>query len=428
MASRTESSWPAPGAGCFSTTGPTLDRRGANHSLQREVSLNSSLSDTNAEKGPGNEPAAPGDGAGANSIAGWTAPLPDAVADALDTEGPAKGAGASRPGAVTAWLFREGTEPHRVDLGEVAALASDDAKFVWIDLDGYEPADLRSVAQQLDLPEAGVRMALSGWERPRLSVFGDRYVAAVTVPHAKEGTTRVLASELDLFVGRNYLVSAHKQPLPFAGSALTRAAQNPPLLALDSAFLLSILIDELLAHYEQMTEGLEDEIEGLEERALTDASDEFLEELLRLKRFVFATHRLAAQHRPLLEAFLRPDFPLVGGDAIEPYLRDLEVRLDRVLDALDAARDGVNGTFDLYVSRVAHQTNGIMKVLTIVSVLLLPATVILGFFGTSFQEPSITSEAGFVVMILLIVLTTGGALLLFHRWGWIGGQQRSRRG
>jgi magnesium transporter len=374
------------------------------------------------------EPVAPADDAGGSRIAEREEPLPDTISDALDTEGPADDTAGARTGRVTAWLFQEGAEPKQIDPDEVAELASDEAVFVWVDLDGYEPDDLEGVARRLDLPEAGVRLAVAGWQRPRLSVFGSLYVATVTVPHEQEDGQRVLASELDLFVGRNYLVSAHKEPLPFAGQALTRAAQNPSLLALDSAFLLSIFIDELLAHYEQLTERLEDEIETLEERALTDASDEFLEDLLHFKRVVFATHRLAAQHRPLLEAFLRPDFPLVGGEAIEPYLRDLEERLDRVLDALGAARDGVNGTFDLYVSRVAHQTNSIVTVLTVVSATLLPASVVLGFFGTSFQDPGIATPTGFLVMVLLLVITTGGSLWLFYRWGWLGGQRkRSRR-
>lgn len=349
--------------------------------------------------------------------------MPDTLADALETEGPVQGASSPGPSTITAWLFREGADPARVDAGEVADLAADDALFVWLDLDGLEPSDLEAVASQLDLPEAGVRLALSGWKRPRLDVFADCYVVTVTVPYEQAGEHRFLASELVLFVGRNYLVSAHTQPLPFVESTLTRAAQNPALLVLDSAFLVSILIDELLGYYEHVTEGLEDEVAALEERALTDASDEFLEDLLRLKRFIFAAYRLTAQHRPLLEAFLRPDFPLVGNEAIEPHLRDLEERLDRLLDALGSTRDDVNGTFDLYVSRVAHQTNGIMKVLTIVSATLLPATVILSFFGTSFTDPPVASEAGFVVMLVLIVLTTGGALMLFQRWGWLGGKR-----
>ncbi len=323
-----------------------------------------------------------------------------------------------------AWLFQEDAEPRQVALEELPVLAADDACFVWVDLGGYVPSDLTQVAQQLDLPEAAVQVALADWQRPRLGVFRDRFFVAVTVPHGDLATQRVLASELDLFVGRNYLVSAHKRPLPFAERVLARATQNPALLKLDSAFLLSILIDELLAHYEVLTEELEDEVEAMEVRALTDSSDALLEDLLHLKRFVFAVYRLAGQHRATLEAFLRPDFPLVGGDVIEPYFRDLDERLGRLLDALEAAKESINGAFDLYVSQVAHRTNDIMKVLTIVSVTLLPASVILGFFGTDFESPRINTTAGFIVMIALIMLTTVGSLFLFARRGWIGGSAK----
>jgi magnesium transporter len=358
-----------------------------------------------------------------NTVVSRAERLPHTLEGVIEPEEAAGPARAEQTG-LTAWLFREESEPRQVPMAELPELAADDESFVWVDLAGYEPQDLEAVAGQLELPAAGVRLALAGWNPPRLGVFDECFVAAVTVPHNDLDARRVLASELDLFVGRNYLVSAHKRPLPFAERALARAVQNPDLLKLDSAFLLSILVDELLAHYDDLTEELEDEIETMEERALTDASDAFLEDLLQLKRVVFAIHRLAGQHRPVLEAFLRPDFPLVGGDTIEPYFRDLHERLGRLLDALDAAKDGVNGAFDLYVSRVAHRTNDIMKVLTVVSVTLLPATVILGFFGTSFESPRFNTDSWFILMVALVVLTTAGSLVLFTRRGWVRGTGR----
>jgi magnesium transporter len=359
----------------------------------------------------------------ANTVAGGTLAAVEPRADVVQTEGAASETGArgalAAPGIV-ARLFTEGAEPREAALSEVAALAADDAHFVWVDLGGYGVADLETVARELDLPGPGVRIALAAWTRPRVSVFGECFFVAVTVPVGDAASQRVLASELDLFVGRNYLVSAHKRPLPFADRVLARARQNPGLLTLDSAFLLSILLDELLAHYEEMTEGLEDEIEALEEQALVDVSDAFLGDLLRQKRYVFAVYRLASQHQPIVEAFLRPDFPLVGGEAIEPYFRDLVARLERLVDGLDAAKESVNGAFEIYVSQVSHRTNAIMKVLAIVSTLLLPATVILGFFGTNFEAPRFSTLAGFVAMIASIVLITVGSLVLFYRWGWIG--------
>jgi magnesium transporter len=364
------------------------------------------------------------DGVDIHTVISGTERIAETVTDVIDAEGSAEGAPSADAPAFVAWLFQEDAEPRQVTLEELPRLAADDAYFVWVDLRGYDPSDLEQVAEQLDLPEAAVRVALAGWQRPRLGVFRDRYFVAVTVPHGELAEQRVLASELDLFVGRNYLVSAHKRPLPFAERVLARAVQNPALLKLDSAFLLSILIDELLAHFEVLTEELEDQVEAMEERALTDPSDALLEELLHLKRFAFAIYRLASQHRATLEAFLRPDFPLVGGDVIEPYFRDLDVRLGRLLDALEAAKESVNGSFDLYVSQVAHRTNDIMKILTIVSVTLLPASVILGFFSTSFESPRINTTGGFIVMMALIVLTTVGSLVLFARRGWIGGSAK----
>src|SRR5215213_10915782 len=355
-----------------------------------------------------------------HTVISGTERIAETVTDVIDAEGSAEGVPSADGSSFVAWLFQEDAEPRQVGLEELPELAADDAYFVWVDLNGYVPSDLAQVAEQLDLPAAAVQVTLAGWQRPRLGVFRDRYFVAVTVPHAELAAQRVLASELDLFVGCNYLVSAHKRPLPFAERVLARAVQNPALLKLDSAFLLSILIDELLAHYEVLTEELEDKVEAMEVRALTDASDALLEDLLHLKRFAFAVYRLASQHRATLEAFLRPDFPLVGGDVIEPYFRDLDVRLGRLLDALEAAKESVNGSFDLYVSQVAHRTNDIMRVLTIVSVTLLPASVILGFFGTSFESPRINTTAGFIVMIALIMLTTAGSLVLFARRGWIG--------
>src|SRR5215218_1988937 len=360
------------------------------------------------------------DGVDVHTLISGTERMAETVTDVIDTEGSADAVSAADAPAFVAWLFQEDADPRQVGLEELPALAADDAYFVWVDLNGYVPSDLAQVAEQLDLPAAAVQVTLAGWQRPRLGVFRDRYFVAVTVPHGELAAQRVIASELDLFVGRNYLVSAHKRPLPFAERVMARAVQNPGLLKLDSAFLLSILIDELLAHFEVLTEELEDEVEAMEVRALTDSSDALLEDLLHLKRFGFAVSRLASQHRATLEAFLRPDFPLVGGDVIEPYFRDLDVRLGRLLDALDAVKDSINGAFDLYVSQVAHRTNDIMKVLTIVSVTLLPASVILAFFDASFDSPRINTATGFVVMVVLILLTTVGSLILFARRGWIG--------
>jgi magnesium transporter len=321
---------------------------------------------------------------------------------------------------ITSRVFAEGSATHEAALDELRTLAADDERFVWVDLNRYHAPDLEAVAAELDLPQSAVQTAVAERMRPRIDVYGEHFFVSVAVPRRVDEGQEVLLNELDLFVGRNYLVSAHRHPLPFTERALARAVQNPVMLKLDSAFLLSILIDELLATYEELTEELEDAIEAIEERALVDESDAFLNDLLMLKRYVFAVFHLVGKQRAIVEAFLRPDFPLAGGAVTAPYFRDLDDRLGHLVDRLGAAKESVNGAFDLYVSQVSRRTNDIMKVLAIVSTMLLPASVILAFFGTSLLPSTFETETWFFVMIVLVVIVTTCILFLFYRWRWIG--------
>ncbi len=159
----------------------------------------------------------------------------------------------------------------------------------------------------------------------------------------------------------------------------------------------------------------------MEERALTETSDTFLHDLVRFKRYAFALSQLADQHRPIFDAFLRPDFRWVEGKDVEEYYRDLHERLGRLSDALQGDKDAVNGAFDIYVSHMSHRTNNIMKTLTIVATVLLPASVILGFFGTNNIQgvPLLTQLPGFFLMLAAIAVISVAILLTFRSKGWL---------
>jgi len=117
----------------------------------------------------------------------------------------------------------------------------------------------------------------------------------------------------------------------------------------------------------------------------------------------------------------RPDPRTRAGHGVEPSFHDLAARLERLLERRTAARDAVNGAFDIHVSHVAHRTNQVMKPATVVSTVVVPVTVILGIFGSWFGGPpvSIFRPAGFVARLVAIVATTTTILLAFRRRGWL---------
>jgi magnesium transporter len=345
---------------------------------------------------------------------------PDVIREVIVEEQP--GTARKRTGEaarIRAWRFRrDDPVPDEIDVDRLAAEISDGSDLIWIDLSAYRDDDLRALGKTLDLNPAGIRLALAAWRRPGLDAFENHALASVTVVDPNPETRKVGVDELDLFVAEQFVLSAHVRPLPFEEQVLSRAGGNAEQLKQDAPFLLYIILDELVEHYERVTEHLEEEIERMEERALGDSSDTFLSDLVRLKRYVFTITRLADQHRAVFSGLLRPDFPFISSEHGEDYFRDLEGRFSGRMDTLMAARDGVNGSFDIYVSSVAHRTNHVIKLLTIVSALLLPASMVFGFFGINFTQMAIFEPWGFYVMLGIVALMVGGMLGLFWRRGW----------
>jgi magnesium transporter len=355
------------------------------------------------------------------ALAGGGTSIAVAAQDVVDTEDSADIVSAANesPAAISVLVFGDGPEPREGRIGELADIVSHDSKFVWVDLSDYEPDDLRVIADLLGLNRVAVHVALSPWQRPRLDSFKDHYFVAATVARIDNATFRIQAGQLDLFVGNNFLVSTHKLPLPFTENIVARSRHNPELLDLDSSYMLYIVLDELLAYYEELSEQVRGDVEEAEEQALSDPRDTFLQDVLRLKRYVFALDQLIEQHRQVFEAFLRPDFSFISGQEVDVYFRDLDNRLKRLLDTLRSTRESVNGAFDIYVSHISHRTNNIIRVLTIVSTVIFPMTLVVSFFGTSFKNLPIYNTSGFVAMIVILIVMVVGILAVLKQQRWI---------
>ena len=321
----------------------------------------------------------------------------------------------------SAYAFNPHQKPRAITLTDVPDVISVDENFVWIDLSRYTPKNLQRVAECLHLPHTVVHLTLSSWQRPRLDVFDAQFFVTVTLPELDLNASRVHICQVDLFVGPNFLFSAHKKPLPFFKRILTRATHSLDVPHYNSTLMLYTILDELLIYNEEVGEHVQDQIEAMEERALTDTSNTFLSDLLHFKRYVYAINQLIEQHRDVFAAFLRPHFHVVSDQQVEVYYRDLDARLSRLADTFAAAKESTNGIFDIYVSHVSHRTNNVMKILTIVSTTLLPASVILGFFGTNNIQalPILTQPAGFALMVSCILLISALILWTFRHKGWL---------
>jgi Mg2+ and Co2+ transporter CorA len=250
-----------------------------------------------------------------------------------------------------------------------------------------------------------VHLVLEAMDRSRGSA-GDP--ARDGKPEAPERT------EIDLVAGKDWLVTVHTGPAMALDriDALTHGETR--LGALDAAGFMAAVVDEVLAGYLALAEEIEQEIDRLDEMALRSRPrGDVLARIVAIRRRVGTIRRTLAPHRVAFAALARPDMAL--HDELGQPWPGLTERLDRAVDTIENLRDLLLGTFDIHMGRSAQDANDVMKRLTLLSAVLLPAVVLAGIMGMNFQMDFFDDSGNFAVVVGAMVLF-GVSLLGAARW------------
>jgi len=229
--------------------------------------------------------------------------------------------------------------------------------------------------------------------------------------------------ELDLFVSERYLITVHDESHRSITELLARGKADP-LVLLDPGIdmLLHSILDRLVDNYRPILDHLQEEIDVLEEKAVTEPSPDLLPKIAGKKRDLLNLRRIIGPQREVLSQLTRGEVPFIR-ETTRIYLRDVQDHLVRAVEMIELYRDLVIGARDIYLSSISNNLNRVMKALTIITVTALPATVITSFYGQNFDIPLfnaiLQSNAGFWISMGLMVGLILGLLAMFHRWKWL---------
>jgi magnesium transporter len=224
--------------------------------------------------------------------------------------------------------------------------------------------------------------------------------------------------EIDLIAGRNWVVTVHSQPDPALARIDDLTKGDTRFGALDAAGFLAAIVDEVIAGYLVLAEAIEREIDRLDERALRwRPRDDILAEIVRLRRRIARIRRILTRHRLAFAALARPEMEL-NEELGRPW-PGLSDHLDRAIQAIENLRELLLGTYDIHMGRSAHHANELMKRLTLLSAVLLPAVVLAGIMGMNYEMPFFEDTANFWLVVAAMVVF-GLSLLAVSRWRrWI---------
>jgi magnesium transporter len=231
--------------------------------------------------------------------------------------------------------------------------------------------------------------------------------------HLHEGEL-VKFDDLDVFLGRDFLITVAKTDCPFLDKAVKRAGQDK-LNRLDKIFYF--ILDEVVDGYMPVLDAIAESTSEVESEVLGHPFPEMLRNIFILKRKLIDFRRNASGMREVVNSIIRREGGLMGDD-LDPYFRDIYDHIVRTVDLIETYRDLLSGALDIYLSAVANRTNEVMKVLTVYGTIALPLVIITGFFGMNLQLPWTSNPHGVYYAIGLMVLSTLIILYYFRRKGW----------
>lgn len=228
-----------------------------------------------------------------------------------------------------------------------------------------------------------------------------------------QSDARSRAVDLVIAVGPNTVVTAHAKAAQFLHNVLENESDYMRVGRLDAMTFAASLLDRMLTDYLDARDEFENMLDGLEIRILRKPSPAYLRDLQRLRHLASGLRQTLADHRDLFDAIGRPDFdPGLSGTAREAC-RSVRARYSHVIAAFENARELVNGSFDLYTSRIAESTNETMYTLTVATVVTGVLAVVAGVLGMNFQAPlfqsggrgfaiAVAGMAGFGMVVLVL--------------------------
>ena len=300
-----------------------------------------------------------------------------------------------------------------------AALRSGEG-VLWLDVSlagGEEAALLKDV---FGFHHLAIDDCLNGRiDTPKIDDYGDHlFVVAQGIAYHSR-SERLELVEVDIFLGRNYVVTVSQQEPEPVRELFQRARDNAHVMSRGADFLAHDILDSLVDLLLPAVEEMDDALDDLEQRILADPDRKLLPEVLLLKRNTLRLRRSILPERDLANRLSRGEFPaLIGKEALIFY-RDIYDHVVRVEEMLEGLRDLADSALNSYLSAVNNRMNEVMKTLSIVAAIFLPLTLIASVYGTNLDfSPGIELPGGFFFMLGSMVVVAAAMVVYFRLRRW----------
>ena len=319
---------------------------------------------------------------------------------------------------IHSFVFSEGKLVSRdLELEALRLVHGDKGLILWVDLDQPTPEEIKVILEGVfNFHPLAIEDCVTPSSLPKIEDYED-YLFMVTHAVDFSRSDKFATTELDLFLGKEFLVTFHSAPLRSVATALERVSKST---ARGPDRLAHTLLDHLVDNYQPVMDELRAELEELEENVLAreSAQKKVVNELLAVRGDFSRLRTIVRPQRDVIDRLARGDSKFIR-PILLPYFRNLRDNLARLEDTAVNFHERLMMAFDIYLNKAAFEANEGIKFLTALTAVTLPAVLVGGWYGMNFEHmPELKSPHGYLYACLLTLVSTAIMVIYLKRKKW----------
>jgi magnesium transporter len=292
----------------------------------------------------------------------------------------------------------------------------------WVNIERPRPADQAWVAERFEFHPLDYEDIFSRNQRPKVDEYDDYLFIVLHFPRYDKSVGRLNAAEVDIFVGPDYLITLPNEPLQPIEYLFERCRTNEELreslFSKGPGYLLYKIVDDSVDASFPMLAKIGNKLERIEEDIFEGRSDEVVRDISNVKQEIINFRKIVRPQRAAFGDLERNKARYIADD-LDIYFDDIVDASERVWDMLENYKEVVEALESTNESALTHRTNEIVRVLTAISVIVLPLTFIASIWGMNVKVPGEGFRDAFYIVVAAMVIILVGSVAYFRRRGWL---------
>jgi magnesium transporter len=289
----------------------------------------------------------------------------------------------------------------------------------WVDLKAPHDPERRVLSEVFGFHPLSVEDAVSALQFPKVETYPGYLYVVLHGIDAKPQHTQFATRDVDFFLGRNYLVTVHDGDSRSINAIHEVCGRHQHILKEGPVALMHRIVDRMIDNYRPVFEEIEARLGHLEEEAFA-GHERLSRRVMRLKRDVSSMRRVLVPQRDAIGRLARREFPVIS-DEMAYRFRDVYDHVVRLTEEAVLFQDRITGIFEVNLSSVSNRLNQVMKLLTVMSTIFLPLTVLTGMWGMNITIPHFPGgpDVQFWWIFGLMIAICLAMLVFFRRNKWL---------